>query len=481
MAASKSTSRPKRSSKFQPGNTVRRDYVLANPKPSPLVGLEFGKSGTTITHGYISSSNFNPDLTGTRGIEVFDQMRRGCAVVRAALQAMKQPILQANWYVEPASEDPKDKEIAAFVEKNLFNMSITWQDFLRHALLNLDYGRMVFEKVYEYREDGKIWLKKLAPRLPSTIWQWELTDGRPGIVQQLPDGSRPEIPIEKLLIIVNEKEGDDWEGHSMLEAAHANWYYLTSLYKIDAMAHERHGLGIAYGKLPKGTRATEYNKADELLKNVRANQSSRLLWEGNETEFGFIDMKSGTLKSPTDSIREHTMQIMLSMLANHLLLGQNGTGSFALSKDRSDFFNLVLQAIAKNMFDSINNYCVKQLVDFNYFVDEYPRLNVTKIINVNFNELMQGLNLGVQTSLFHPTEKDEQRVRELVDMPASTEASPAVDEQAIEKTPEEKVETVASEHALSGQTLMLAQQRTNLEDTLLRTSKLLDALEHDQN
>jgi hypothetical protein len=61
---------------------------------------------------------------------------------------------------------------------------MTWDDILRQSLLMLDFGVMLFEKVYgTYEFEGKTYvtLKKLAPRLPRSVLMWELADRTFGI------------------------------------------------------------------------------------------------------------------------------------------------------------------------------------------------------------------------------------------------------------------------------------------------------------
>ena len=112
-------------------------------------GVEIGVTGTTIFGGFISDEDYVSELTGSEAIITYDRMRKSDGVVKAALLACQLPIRAANWYIEPASEDEKDKEVADFVSENLFNqMSITWDDFLRQALLMLPFGFYVFEKVF---------------------------------------------------------------------------------------------------------------------------------------------------------------------------------------------------------------------------------------------------------------------------------------------------------------------------------------------
>ena len=144
-----------------------------------------GDSGTRMMSGIITE-DYNPTLQGREGVKVYDQMRRSDGTVRAAVLACTLPIRRAEWYVKPASEDQADKDIAEFVRKALFDWleDMTFDDLIRQALISVPLGVMLFEKVYTVKDDdGKsyVTLKKLAPRLPASIQQWELPDKTFGV------------------------------------------------------------------------------------------------------------------------------------------------------------------------------------------------------------------------------------------------------------------------------------------------------------
>jgi len=42
----------------------------------------------------------------------------------------------------------------------------------------------------------------------------------------------------------NGKEGENWEGVSLLRPAYKPWFMKSTLEKIDAIAHERQSLGV---------------------------------------------------------------------------------------------------------------------------------------------------------------------------------------------------------------------------------------------
>src|SRR3990172_1532404 len=129
---------------------------------------EMGATGTQIFGGMLLQQDYNAALASPQSYDEFDKMRND-GQVKAALTVIKLPLLNAQWSIEPASDSPRDREIAAFIEDDLMNgMTVSWPDFLRQALLMLDYGSMPFEQVWNLR-DGMVHLRKLAPRLPRKI------------------------------------------------------------------------------------------------------------------------------------------------------------------------------------------------------------------------------------------------------------------------------------------------------------------------
>jgi len=386
---------------------------MAQPK------LELGGTGTLLTGGYITDADYNTDLTGTTGVEIYEKMRND-ATVRASLWAMKLPILGASWSVVPGEEkNEKYQKHADFIEEELFGgMSHTWEEFLRNSLNYLDFGHYVFEIVYKLREDGKIGWRKFAPRLPKTIQRWETNDGENGITQWTLSGGEASIPIEKLIIYTNEKEGDNWYGKSIMRSSYRNWFTKDKLYQIEAMAVERQGIGIPYVKVPSGAAKSDEDKAEEYLKNIRANEESYLKWKDG-WEFGFLQMGAGTRIDPSKTIQHHNRQILINVLAQFMDLGGQGAGgSFALSKDQSALFLLSLQYVANYVAATISQYAIKRLIDINFGPqDAYPELRVTKIGQTDYTNLTAAIQRMVQVGLITPDESLEEFLRDSMGLP----------------------------------------------------------------
>lgn len=412
--------------------TVSIQKDLQKTQPSiPLANAfpraELGDSGTRLIHGIITEE-YNPQLQGIQGIRVFEEMRKSDGTVRAAMLVCTLPIRRANWFVKEASDDPQDLKIAEFVRHALFDWieDMTWDDFMRESLLSLPFGVMLFEKVYgTYEHEGTtfVTLTKLAPRLPKSIMQWELVDGTFGIQQIRQDGVLAQIPGSKLLIFVNEREGDNWWGTSMIRPAYQHWYRKQKYYAIDSMAFERQGLGVPTITMPQGYTPDDEKRAATALKNLRADAKQYMILPPGY-EFKFADMGGKTVRDPTLAVEHHNKQILQSVLAQFLELGatKSGSGSRALSQDHSDLFLKSMEAVANTQRDAINRQLIKELVDLNFNdVKTYPVLNYEGITKTDIQAFGTAYAQLVTAGAITPTDSDQQMVRALMGLPERTE------------------------------------------------------------
>lgn len=439
-------------------------------KKSPAVVIptleELGDTGTTMYQGYISGEEYNSDLSGTKKYTVYDKMRKGDATVAATLKALKLPLLAANWYVEPAGKDKLQKEQADFINYNLKDgMSITWADFLRQSLLMLDYGVFVFEKVFDYVEfNGQTYIgwKKFAPRHPKTILAWKINNGTdPGIKQFLTTKQDVEIPMDKCLVFINERECDNWEGISVLRSAYKHWFFKDIFEQVDAMAFERQGLGVPYAQVPAGANAKDKANATSIVKNLRANEKAYVVYpEGYE--IGFLDMHGKSTRDPKSSIEYHNRQIALNVLAQFLMLGATDTGSFALSEDQSSFFYDSLQSVAKNVSDVINKYAIPQLIEFNWpGTKEYPKLKYDDIGAIDKAKFATMLNTLVGTNLIKVDDDMDRYIRQELDFPEKSEGDE--DDQKIDDL-QLQLDLLTVELAGEGGEMAQASDQEDVED-----------------
>lgn len=330
----------------------------------------------------------NPDLMWPKSIDVFDRMRSEDAQVGSVLRAVTQPILSTDWVIDPAGADP---EIIEHIATD-FGLPVkgqdpiaplrtggrfSWNEHVRLALLSLVFGHSFFEQVYRVDAFGRLRLSKLAWRPPRTISDINVSaDGGLESIEQYGIGSRGSvvIPVDRLVAYVNEREGANWLGRSMLRTAYKNWLLKDRLLRVQALTAERNGLGMPVytgaaapdgvtGDDAKAWAEEQMKRGLKIAKDSRAGEAAGVsLPAGAGFEF-----KGVTGKTPdTDPmIRYHDEQIARAVLAHFLNLGTE-TGSWALGSTFADFFTNSLNAVAQYLADVTQQHVVEDIVDRNW-------------------------------------------------------------------------------------------------------------------
>ena len=340
-----------------------------------------------------------PALAWPESIRVFNKMRRTDAQVAATLKFVTLPILRTPKRLDPnGAPDEVVRMVADDLDLPVIGMDPTttgrkrdrWT-FAQHlplAMLSLTFGHMFFEQVYRI-VDGRARIRKLAPRLPSTIAAINVApDGGLIGIEQRPwmDPSKPNatiknipIPVERLVAYVTDREGANWYGTSILRSAYKHWMLKDRLYRVQAMTIERNGMGVPVveGTQPGATPAQEAQAA-QLASAYRAGDGA-----GGHVPYGFrlrLVGVEGTLPDPLPAIQHHDESIARNVLAQFLMLGQTQSGSRALGDSFMDAFMLAEQAVMEQVIETANRYIIEDLVDLNFGPDvPAPRIVATEI------------------------------------------------------------------------------------------------------
>jgi hypothetical protein len=396
---------------------------------------QIGASGTYFFQGYITAEEYAADLQGKYGLQAFDVMRKSDATCHAALNICKQPILGADWQFEAASGDPADQQAADLANYEFFQRTsqFSFYDCLRQGLSFLDFGFYVGEKVFQPADrQGKdyIGLAKIGFRKQRSILKWQTEDGKPGIVQIIPNGGSASIPRGKLLVCVNDQEGENYFGVSLLRYAYKPWKIKDGLEIMNAIALEKLAVGIPYLKKNLNNQTTseqELEDARRILRQQRANEEA--FWEYPDSmEVGWTDMKGQSTKDVVPSIEYQDRQILLSVLGQFLLLGQSCSGgSRAVSADHSRLFIKALESVAKQWQDAFQRDVVEQwaALNFSQLPNGAPRLVYTKISDEEVKETTDAVSTLMTAGALQPDAEVENRLRKMLNLPELSDVDKA--------------------------------------------------------
>lgn len=414
-------------------NILKRNPDEIDKKENIKINKEIGYEGTKIYGGYIDEDETLSELLFDESISTYRKMLKD-AQVSASIKMVEYPIKTATWDIVAGTKDNQGFEIRDFVKEQLFNNdNFTFSSLLKHVLTYLRFGYTVFEKVWKINENKEFIIKKIAYRRPETIQRW-IQDDEENLkeIEQFvlkPNGEwiTLTIPNKYLLLFINDQEGNYYMGKSLLRDAYKNWHMKDIILKIDAMRHDRLGLGIPMVTLPPNAKSEDKQEAITVCETFRSHHKGYVI-KPHEYEFELIDMKSKTLTDTIKSINYHDGQIMGNILGNVIELGKTASGNRALGETLADFFFLGLQSIANYIEDIFNGSegdrkLIKEIVDLNFKnVEKYPKLNASKVgggvINQQYGNVLKELSLA---GYITPIKEDENFFRQELQMPEITE------------------------------------------------------------
>lgn len=445
--------------------SVARDpRPLRPPTIQGVSSTEFGVSGTENFGGIIRREDFNPDLDDWRkAVLIYDKMRKTDSAIRAMLQVIKLPLRGATWTCEAPTTDPVDEKIAEFCNTAIFEdnaMQESWDSTLRHILMQLEFGFSVLEKVWKVDEDGHYRFKRLAPRLPRTIYEWH-TDRNGNllaIVQYapVPHSTRRVLPIRQVngtgspttgqqyvpvystsisyqyitipaeyaAVFVLEREGDNYQGQSLLRNVYRNWFFKDEAYRVMGVGLDRWGVGIPLAKLEDnhGLSTADLDTLREVLEAIRSNEKAYLVAPPH-VDFTILNGSggggSGTAGHFGISWIEHNdSQIARNVLAGFLTMGRDTHGTLGFGSRLTDMFISSLNGIAAGISSDLKRQLIKPLCDFNFDMSrrKYPE---PKCLDLEQTDLTSLLNMLAQLTgtIITPQDDDEAIIRKMLGMP----------------------------------------------------------------
>ena len=363
-----------------------------------------GVAGDNTYNGQIRADEFLPELRGKKAIRKYREMRDNDSTIGAVMYATEQVLRDVDLKVMPANDSAEAKKEADFVESVLDDMDHTLDDHIAESLSNLSYGFAWFEVIYKRRNgptersdkkrskysDGRMGVRKIAIRAPWTISRFDV-DQQTGDVKGIyQDGSGYNnsnyIPTRKSLYYRTTTINGDPAGRSILRNAYTSYEYVNNLQSIEAIAVERELAGIPVARIPAeylsgdatATQSGFVNNLQSILRDVKFNEQGYIILpsdtypdkDGAPTNQKLVDVElmssSGSRNIDIDPIvRRYQHDIARSVLSEFLMLGGGSTGSYALSKSKTDLFLRALESYIQAIVDVLNKQLVERLWELN--------------------------------------------------------------------------------------------------------------------
>lgn len=339
-----------------------------------------GLSGVPRWQSFVDESEHVPDLQWPLSVNVYDRMRSD-AQVACLYAGLTQPIRAYTYELDPQDADPalvallaEDLQLPVMGEParaaRLDSNRVSFGDHLRHVLLALAYGHYYFEQVGTIDDAGRFRYRKLAPRVPASLTGIEAN--AQGGLEAINQGMT-RITADRLVGYVWDQEAGSWTGRSMLRPLYRPWLVKDRLIRVDAIKHERGGMGLPTIEAHDGATPDELDELERMATAIRVGEQS-----GGVTPYGSKLRLVGTEGSIPDtlaSIRYHDESMARALLMMFVQLGQTQTGSRALGDTFVDYVAQAQHAVAAWFAGVFTEHVIQDWFDWNVGTDApAPRL-----------------------------------------------------------------------------------------------------------
>lgn len=344
------------------------------------------------------------ELRFPRSIETFKKMAKD-GTISPALNLVEMMISMIPWEIKiPKGYEVELKTKAEFTRQNMNDMEHSWGSFIRQVVSFNRYGFANVEKVYRKRlksngskyDDGLIGLRKLPLISQDTITSFEwLNEGRDlsalwqsvmkptGVeqgIQTTYSGEKVRIPRKKFLLFRNGILKNDPLGQSPLVGCHEAWKYKKAFEEVEALGVSQDMTGFKVLYIPPRYMAADATVEDKavfevyqkMMSNAHVGKQSgfilpQVLDENGKEYFKFdIVDAAGTKSYDIGSIiHRYSLEILTALAADFLVLGQSGSGSFALSENKASVSETAIESKLIEIQDQLNHDLIPQLFSLN--------------------------------------------------------------------------------------------------------------------
>jgi hypothetical protein len=373
-------------------------------KASAPYGNTLGSSGTAIYGGYITTNEENAGLTYQDKYKTFSENLVNCAIIGAGVRYFLNLTSKAGWKATPADdENPEAIDLAEWVEEVIQDADTPWPRIVRRASMYRFYGFSIQEITAKLRtKDGRIGIKDIEPRPQRTIEKWDTEPNGDvlGVVQRIPqDGTEVYLPRKKIVYVVDDSISDSPEGLGLFRNTVSYAQRLKAYEALEAVGYETDLRGIPLARAPiavmqqmvKDGKITQtvMDAATQALKDFITNHyrgaKTGLLLDsltyqtqdekGNPSsvyQYGMELMRGGSSFMPEilKSIERINHEIARLLGVEHLLLGTQSKGSFALARDKTNNFFLIVDSTLQEIAWSFNKDLIDLLWELNGFDEE---------------------------------------------------------------------------------------------------------------
>lgn len=384
--------------------SVRGD-APANPSPFSATGAP----GTALYGGYILSKEKDADLQGAQRYITYSDILQNVSIVSAGVRYITNLIAKAEWSVDPAEGG---EELAEKVEDIMGDMTTPFHRIVRRAAMYCLWGFSVQEWTAKRLDDGTVGYLDIEPRPQSTIERWDVDESGTvlGMRQRNPQTQAEHyIPRGKCIYLVDDTLDDSPEGSGLFRNLVSTAHRLQRYELLEAWGFETdlRGIPVARGPFTQLEQMVNNNsltraQADALKKpmldfieNHNRNPEMGMLLDSmtyqttdersapsqvRQWDVELLQGSPGTAEEVAAAIERLNREAARVLGVEHLLLGSDSSGSFALSENKTKQLGLLTDSCLKELKETFQRDFLDPLWSLNGWDEsKKPTFSIEKI------------------------------------------------------------------------------------------------------
>ncbi len=373
-----------------------------------------GTPGTAIFGGFVIDEEKDPNLSSREErYKTYSEILANTSIVAAGTRYFLNLIAKAEWTFVPAEGHLEGEKFAELAKEMLTEDPRTsWHRVVRRAAMYRFYGFSIQEWTAKRRDDGLITFEDIAPRAQLTIERWDVDETGMvlGMLQRSPQTQEElYIPRTKTLYMVDDTLSDSPEGLGLFRHLVSSASRLARYEQLEGFGFETDLRGVPVGRGP-------FTELASMVEAGTISQAQRTQIEAPLRKFIGNHVKTAKLGILLDSItyeskdeagrassaKQWDVELLKSsgtsfaenaaaierlnrelarvLGVEQLLLGAGAQGSFALSRDKTAAFFLLVDAALNEVKETVEDDLLVRLWELNGFpVDAMPKISTEAI------------------------------------------------------------------------------------------------------
>ena len=394
------------------GNRKRQQPVQAAPVRRPDV-REIAVAHVTDKYSEYPSNGLTPVKLAEifreadagdvlRQMELFEEMEEKDPHLFSQLQTRKNAVTGLDFEIIPFSDDPRDKEIADFVEEQLNGIE-SFEDVETDLLDAIGKGFAVSEIMWGY-DEGHVVVQEIKPRHQKRFFWDSIDDSFKVRTQETPEGIL--LPGNKFIFHKYKARSGHPSRAGILRVV--AWMYLFKNYDLKDWVSfaEVYGLPLRLGKYAPGASDADKSALMQALIQIGADAAG-IIPDG--TTIDFITTEKTSSSDLYERLARYCDEQISKAVLGQTLTSDSGGGSYAQSKTHNDVRHDLTVADCKALASTLRRDLIRPLVLFNFGEDKrIPKIrfdceeseDLTQTANI-LDVLIGKIGLRVPTSFIY--------------------------------------------------------------------------------